>query len=1206
MYLKRLSFALIAGLIILSSGCKKSNNNLIYGISDDMPYTVAVLMGSTHDDYMVKNYPDVKTLRFDSEPDMFVALDNDKVDIAILDYFVYALSSANKSKYRVLENIFDEHFGMGFNKNNTALRDQYNLFLAELRSSGQYDEIYKRWFDDYENASIPDLGPSPSGEVLKAGITGSTEGFAFIRNGEATGFDVELIKRFGHYLGRPVEFSYITFGGLITALNSGTVDIISSGMTVTPERSKMVAFSDIYYISKTIAIVKTERYAPEQQSGQKKRLESLSDISGLTAAVITGNLHDIYVTENYPSTNILRFDSYPDIIVSLDGGKSDVAFVEGAVYETSLKKTGKYEILEVIFEDPYGVGFRLNNTELRDQFNSFLKQIKADKTYDQIISRWIDNFERAEMPDLGAAPTGKPLKLGCTGTTDAFDYIKNGKNAGVDIEIIERFGRFIGRPIEYFNLNFGGLIAALNSGSVDMISSAMTITDERAKMVAFSDPYYISESMAIVLKERYGKDNKGTLYSSMDDIARKRIGVLMSSVQDQYISDTYPQADVLRIDLAPDLVLALKSGQCEAIVLPSPEIKEILRLNSDIAVLEDNIYSTEFGIGFKEKSLRDKFNTFLSDIRKDGTYDQMYKRWIDNSDNAEMPELNTPAGSTPLIVGTSAQSPPFTFIKNGVNSGFDIELVSRFAASLGRGVKFDIMTFGGLIPALNSGKIDVIASSAMMTDERRQQVNFSDPYFEVGSTVLVLRKKLSDKDLSVSRVGAMTGTTGEMHIQEFYPDAKISSFDDIMDAVAALKSGKVDYVITAYTTALRVARSNPSLQVLPEEYVQEPAVIGIQKSKTELLKSINRVLGQFKKDGTLDEIIQRWVKDDDSPYETVEIPKIQDGPLLRVAIAANREPMCFISNNKIVGLDCELIERIAYELGMKVEYSDMKFSALITAIEAGKADIVISNLTATEERRQKINFSDPYFVNPQVLLSVKSTPPAQEDKQGWFSGIKESFHNNLIKERRYMLILEGLKQTLIITLFAAILGTIIGGLICAMRMSRRKSLNIIAKGYISIMRGTPLLVLLMIFFYVVFASTGLSATIVAIFTFALNMAAYSSEMFRTSILGVDRGQKEAGVALGFTKVQTFIYIVLPQAVKSVLPVYKGEVISLLKMTSIVGYIAVVDLTKASDIIRSRTFDAFFPLIMVAVIYFLLAWLIGMGLDLLNKKTSSEQ
>ena len=112
----------------------------------------------------------------------------------------------------------------------------------------------------------------------------------------------------------------------------------------------------------------------------------------------------------------------------------------------------------------------------------------------------------------------------------------------------------------------------------------------------------------------------------------------------------------------------------------------------------------------------------------------------------------------------------------------------------------------------------------------------------------------------------------------------------------------------------------------------------------------------------------------------------------------------------------------------------------------------------------------------------------------------------------------------------------------------------------------------------------------------MNFAAYVSEMYRTGIESVDKGQIEAGIATGFTKAKTFLYIVLPQAVRQILPVYKGEFISLVKMTSVVGYIAVQDLTKASDIIRSRTFDAFFPLIMVAVLYFLISWLLSLSLS----------
>ena len=215
--------------------------------------------------------------------------------------------------------------------------------------------------------------------------------------------------------------------------------------------------------------------------------------------------------------------------------------------------------------------------------------------------------------------------------------------------------------------------------------------------------------------------------------------------------------------------------------------------------------------------------------------------------------------------------------------------------------------------------------------------------------------------------------------------------------------------------------------------------------------------------------------------------------------------------------------------------------------------------------------------------------------------ITESFYDNLITEDRYRMILDGLQVTLLITLCAALLGTLLGGLVCWMRMSRRKWLQQVAKVYIELMRGTPVLVLLMLMYYVVMAPIDATGIVVAIVTFAMNTAAYISEMLRTTIQGIDHGQTEAGLALGFTQRQTFFKIVLPQVVKAMMPVYQGEVVSLLKGTSIVGYIAVADMTRASDLIRSRTFDAFFPLIVTAIIYFLMAWLIGLLLQSLVQR-----
>jgi polar amino acid transport system substrate-binding protein len=291
----------------------------------------------------------------------------------------------------------------------------------------------------------------------------------------------------------------------------------------------------------------------------------------------------------------------------------------------------------------------------------------------------------------------------------------------------------------------------------------------------------------------------------------------------------------------------------------------------------------------------------------------------------------------------------------------------------------------------------------------------------------------------------------------------------------------------------------------------------------------------------------------------------------------------------------------------------MEFGGLVAAVASRKVDLIAASIYITEERLKLINFSDPYFEQGNRVFALKSNiaafnvdAPAESAASGsFFDSVARSFRSNIMEEKRYLLIWDGLKTTAILSVFSTVFGTLLGAVVCFMRMSRFGLLSGIAKVYISILRGTPVLVLLMLIFYVVFASVDINPVLCAVVAFGMNFAAYVSEIFRTGIEGVDRGQTEAGIAMGFSRVETFLHVVLPQTVRRILPVYKGEFISLVKMTSIVGYIAVQDLTKASDIIRSRTFDAFFPLIMVAILYFAISWILMQSLEHLERVTDPK-
>ena len=220
--------------------------------------------------------------------------------------------------------------------------------------------------------------------------------------------------------------------------------------------------------------------------------------------------------------------------------------------------------------------------------------------------------------------------------------------------------------------------------------------------------------------------------------------------------------------------------------------------------------------------------------------------------------------------------------------------------------------------------------------------------------------------------------------------------------------------------------------------------------------------------------------------------------------------------------------------------------------------------------------------------------------------LKSSFISNFIDDNRWRYITDGLKITLLVTVFAVLIGVVLGFLIAIVRTTHDKTgklkiLNAICKVYLTVIRGTPVVVQLMIIYFIIFGSVDISKVVVAIVAFGINSGAYVAEIFRSGIMSIDNGQFEAGRSLGFNYAQTMMYIVMPQAFKNVLPPLCNEFISLLKETSVSGYIALQDLTKGGDIIRSRTYDAFMPLIAVALIYLAMVMIFTKLVSLLERR-----
>ena len=471
-------------------------------------------------------------------------------------------------------------------------------------------------------------------------------------------------------------------------------------------------------------------------------------------------------------------------------------------------------------------------------------------------------------------------------------------------------------------------------------------------------------------------------------------------------------------------------------------------------------------------------------------------------------------------------------------------------------------------------------------------------------------------DLVGKTIGVQLGTTGDTFATDYEKDgsAQIERYNKAADAVQALKQKKIDCVIIDEQPALSFTAVNDDIKILEEEFAVEEYALCVKKGNSELLSKINAALKKLKGDGTIDKINTNYIGTDEEkgtmPYQKKDVQRNGD---LIVATNAEFKPYEYIENNQIVGIDMDIMQAVCDELQMNLVIENMAFDSILPAIQSGKADVGAAGMTVTEDRKQNVDFSDSYTTSKQVIIINKGTSAVSdgENKNTKSLSFTDKLRQNFIDDSRWQYILTGLGNTILITILAIAIGLVIGTLVAVVRtvhdqQNKLKILNFICKLYLAVIRGTPAMIQLLIIYYVIFASVNVNKILVAVVAFGLNSGAYVAEVIRSGINAVDKGQFEAGRCLGLNYRQTMSSIIMPQAFKNMLPALCNEFISLLKETAISGYIGLQDLTKGGDIIRSQTFEAFIPLVAVALIYLVMVLLLSYGVGRLERRLKNNE
>lgn len=439
-------------------------------------------------------------------------------------------------------------------------------------------------------------------------------------------------------------------------------------------------------------------------------------------------------------------------------------------------------------------------------------------------------------------------------------------------------------------------------------------------------------------------------------------------------------------------------------------------------------------------------------------------------------------------------------------------------------------------------------------------------------------------ELDGKNLAVQTAVSYEDAIKDRIPNAVWNYYTMPNDMILALESNKIDAYLIEEVGFAAQHYEHPELKRLDEAAgnIGFAVALGNNEKQDRLLSEMNQFIADAKADGTADKMYDYWIRNWNPSTCVFTFPEFTgENGSLNVAVEGAYEPFSFMSDGKLSGFDVEFVCNFCVKYGYTPIFHEVPFESISPGTEMGKYDLGL-NIVATEERTEACVLSDDYYAC-DIVFVVESEA---DENIGFFEKIKDDFTKTFLRENRWKMFLEGTGITVFITIASIIFGTILGFLVYLACRNGNVITNKVTAFFNWLIEGMPTVVLLMILFYVVFGKTKLSGEWISIIGFTLIFACCMFDMLCVGCGAIPKGQIEASRALGYTDKQSFFKIILPQAARHFLPIYKNDMVSLIKETSIVGYIAVLDLTKISDLVRSRTYEAFFALIATAIIYFI--------------------
>lgn len=948
-------------------------------------------------------------------------------------------------------------------------------------------------------------------------------------------------------------------------------------------------------------------------SEESKTFEKMEDFENAKIGVLTGSSFDILAKEYFPKADRLYFMNITDLILNLKQEKIDGILMDESFFTPLAWEGENFSYIQMDMPaTEYAVAFPKNkdSEKIKNQINEFIKTKTQNGWLEQLQKKWISSSEPNGIFDFSTlSGTNGTLRVATSVESRPFNYLNKGNYAGFNAEFIFNFAKEYGYALEIDIMDFGALLPSLAAERYDLAISSITVTKERKESVLFSDTYCKSPIVMAISPKDEVTNKKLTLA----DIENSTIGIVTGTNYDIIAQKKFPKATRKYFASTADVLLALKQGKVDVLFADKDVYASMKWENADITCIDEPIESLSNALVFAktgyDENLLNQINSFVAQSKKDGTLKALDKKWFGDAEPTEHPDytkLTGENGTLKIAIGDSMR--PTAYQKGHFFTGYEVEFLTLFAHTYGYKLDFHGMVFEAIIPSVVSGKCDIGASAITITPERTESVTFSIPHLETFALAVVKDDSIGKKeqtlaDFENATLGVLTGSLYDLYAKENFPDAKRQYYTLTSDMILAVEQGKIDAYLSEITYVTGAIWEGAKIKAVPGVIANSNAGYIFQKDEkyTNLRNQLDTFIIKSRENGFLDSLYAKWVADTE-PTEVFDIKSLTgENGTIKLVVSPDLKPLAYVKDGNIVGLEVELLQHFAKEYGYKLEIITTTFDAILPGVVAGKYDIGAGGITISEERAESVNFSESYL-SVDVVMVVKQDSSASE--VAFWDDVKEDFEKTFIREDRWKLILEGIGVTMLISICSAIFGSLLGFGLYMLSRSDKKFIQVVSKGiakvYSRIIAGTPIVVILMILFYVIFGNfRDMSGVVVAIIGFTLTFGAFVYDHLAVSVNSVNFGQTEAAYALGYPKTKTFFRIILPQAMDVFLPSYCGQAVELIKATAVVGYVAVNDLTKMGDIIRSNTYEAFFPLIATAIIYFILTWLLSLLLKLVK-------